>query len=374
MRPLSVPLAQPYATQIGVAAGGGEVGSPGGLYPNYLLGGGGNIVADVGVMPVSHVATAFTSNPCDATYLGPVNPAYTFVGTGNSRFGISMNINTATQRGVTLPGGRMYRFSATVQSIGEAAVATRLINAAAPSNGAVVIPGPLVIPDGTLQYTYIDFSLATLASTIQLRHGMGMFNAVTTVGATQQTSNLSLVDIGPEPLLFDDFIAADNTLVTARPPNIGPQAYTFGTDLSPKIVGNAVTSTQAGRQICGYNVGQVNKKISFNVLANGQIVVFRLRVDMAGVDLNHVYVSRSTTNLQIIQIVAGAAQTLATVNVAFVAGEKIVITDNGNTITASHNGGTPITANTTFLNTLTTMGLQVNGNGTSLDNLLIEDL
>ena len=290
------------------------------LYPNPDLIGGSNIVADVySTLPTSHVATIFATNPCDATYLGAGNPAYTFVGTGNSRFALSCNVNTATNRGVTLPGGREYRFSATVQSIGEAAVATRLVNAASPTNGAVVTDGPLIIPDGTPQFAYIDFALASLASTIQMRHGMGMFNPVTTVGATQQTTNLKLEDIGPIPLLFDEFTAADNTLVINHAPNIGPQAYQFAADTSPQIVGNALFSTVAARQICGYDVGTVNKRISFNVMGNGQIVVFRIRVDMAAVDQNHVYVSRSNTVLQIIRIQAGVANTLATLNAAFVA-------------------------------------------------------
>ena len=175
--------------------GGGTITS---LYPNPTLIGGSDIVADVfATMPTSHVATAFGGVPCDATYLGAGNPAYTFVGTGNSRFAISCNVNTATNRGVTLPGGREYRFSATVQSIGEAAVATRLVNAASPTAGAVITNGPLIVPDGTPQFAFIDFGLETAASTIQLRHGMGMFNAVATVGATQQTTNLRLEDIGP---------------------------------------------------------------------------------------------------------------------------------------------------------------------------------
>ena len=173
--------------------------NPAGLYPNYLLAGGSDIVADVGVMPTSHVSTAFGGVPADATYIGPANPAYTFVGTGNSRFAISMNVNTATNRGVTLQGGRKYRFSAEVQSIGEAAVATRLINAAALTGGAILIDGPLVVPDGTWQSVYVDFGLVNITDTIQLRHGIGMFNAVTTVGATQQTRNLKLVDVGVYP-------------------------------------------------------------------------------------------------------------------------------------------------------------------------------
>ena len=345
------------------------------LYPNPTLIGGSNIVADVfSTAPNSHVATAFGGVPCDATYLGAGNPAFTFVGTGNSRFAWSMNINTATNRGVTLPGQREYRFSATVQSIGEAASPTRLINAASPINGALVTDGPLIVPDGTPQNVYLDFVIPTLAATIQLRHGMGMFNAVTTVGATQQTTNLKLEDIGPYPLLFDDFTAVDDTLVINHTPNIGSPAYQFGTDTSPKIVGNAVFSTIAGRQICGYDVGQVDKKVSFNVIGIGNIIVFRLRVDMAAVDQNHVYVTRSNTQLQIVRIQGGAASTLATVNKAFVSGEKIVITDDGNTITASSNGDTPIVGNTTFLNTLTTMGLQVNGVNTSIDTLKIDPL
>ena len=170
------------------------------VYPNRLLAGGSDIVADVfTTMPTSHVATAFGGVPADATYLGAGNPAYTFVGTGNSRFAISMNINTATNRGVTLQGGRKYRFSAEVQSIGEAAVATRLINAAALTGGAILIDGPLVVPDGTWQSVYVDFGLVNITDTLQLRHGIGMFNAVTTVGATQQTRNLSLRDIGAYP-------------------------------------------------------------------------------------------------------------------------------------------------------------------------------
>ncbi|MCJ7556146.1 MAG: hypothetical protein MUP90_04425, partial [Gammaproteobacteria bacterium] len=88
----------------------------GNVYPNPTLVGGSDIVADVfSTLPTSHVATAFGGVPCDATYLGAGNPAYTFVGTGNSRFALSMNINTATNRGLTLPGGREYRFSAEVQ-------------------------------------------------------------------------------------------------------------------------------------------------------------------------------------------------------------------------------------------------------------------
>ena len=176
-------------------SGGGVITN---LYPNPTLIGGSDIVADVFLtMPDNHVATIFAANPCDATYLGPGNPAYTFVGTGNSRFAIACNVNTATNRGVTLPGGREYRFSAIVQSIGEAAVETRLVNAASPTSGAVVTDGPLILPDGTPQLAYVDFGLETIASTIQLRFGMGMFNAVTTVGATQQTSDLKLQDIGP---------------------------------------------------------------------------------------------------------------------------------------------------------------------------------
>lgn len=186
--------AVPYAGGAVVFGGGGTVN----LYPNPTLVGGSDIVADVfATIPTNHVATAFGGVPCDATYLGAGNPAYTFVGTGNSRFAISCNVNTATNRGVTLPGGRKYRFSATVISIGEAAVATRLINGSAAAAGAVIIDGPLIVPDGTPQFTYIDFGLETGSSNIQLRHGMGMFNLVATVGATQQTIDLTLKDIGP---------------------------------------------------------------------------------------------------------------------------------------------------------------------------------
>ena len=355
-------------------AGGGDVGTN--LYPNPELVGGSNIVADVfATMPTNHVATIFAANPADATYLGAGNPAYTFVGTGNSRFSIACNVNTATNRGVTLQGQREYRFSATVQSIGEAAVETRLINVAAPANGAFVTDGPLYIPDGTPQDVYIDFAIPAINASVQLRHGIGMFNAVLTVGATQQTSNLKLEEIGPMPLLFDEFTAVDNTLVINHVPNFGPQAYQFAVDTSPQIVGNAVFSAIAGRQICGYDVGQVNKKVSFNILGNGNIVVFRLRVDMGDVDQNHVYVSRAAGGaLQIIRLQAGVATTLASVSIPFVAGEKLVITDDGNTITASINGSVPIVGATTFLNTLTTMGLQVNGTNTSIDNLLIRSL
>ena len=168
------------------------------LYPNPTLEGGSNIVADVySTLPTSHVATPFGGVPCDATYLGAGNPAYTFVGTGNSRFALGVNVNTATNRGVTLPAGRTYRFSATIQAIGEAAVATRLINIASPTNGAAIIGNPLIVPDGTPQNFAIDFIIPAADSTVQLRHGMGMFNGVTTVGATQQTTNLFLRDIGP---------------------------------------------------------------------------------------------------------------------------------------------------------------------------------
>ena len=344
------------------------------LYPNPTLIGGSDIVADVfATAPDNHVATAFGGVPCDATYLGAGNPAFTFVGTGNSRFAWSCNVNTATNRGVTLPGQREYRFSATVQSIGEAASPTRLINLASPTNGAVVTDGPLYVPDGTPQNVYLDFLIPNANSTIQMRHGMGMFNAVLTPGATQQTTNLKLEDIGPYPLLFDDFTGVDDTLLINHTPNIGSPAYQFGVDTSPKIVGNAVFSTIAGRQICGYDVGQVNKRISFNVIGIGNIVVWRLRVDMGAVDQNHVYFTRSNTNFQIVRIQGGAATNLATGNRAFVSGEKVVLTDDGNTITASVDGQ-QITANSTFLNTLTTMGLQVNGVNTSIDTLKIGTL
>ena len=342
------------------------------LYPNPTLIGGSNIVADVfATAPNAHVATAFGGVPCDATYLGAGNPAFTFVGTGNSRFAWSCNVNTATNRGVTLPGGREYRFSATVQSIGEAASPTRLINLASPTNGAVVTDGPLYVPDGTPQNVYLDFLIPNANSTIQMRHGMGMFNAVLTPGATQQTTNLKLEDIGPLPLLFDDFSGADDTLLINRAPNIGPQPTVFGVDTSPKIVSNAVFSSIAGRQICRYNVGQVNKKVSFNVIGVGNIVVFRLRVDMAAVDQNHVYFTRSNTNFQIVRIQGGVANTRATANRAFVSGERVVITDDGNVITANIDGQ-EISANETFLNTITDMGLQVNGVNTSIDNLKID--
>ena len=173
----------------------------GNAYPNPTLVGGSNIVADVfTTMPTSHVDTAFAANPCDATYLGAGNPAYTFVGTGNSRFAISMNANTATNRGVTLPGGRKYRFSAEVQMINSDGLSTRLINVAAFAAGAVLLQdGASVVPDGTWQFVYLDFAIPTGAANCQLRHGMGMFNAVTPVGATQQTRDLSLIDIGAYP-------------------------------------------------------------------------------------------------------------------------------------------------------------------------------
>ena len=208
-----MPFARHFATPFARSfiEGGGVTPTDPNRYPNPTLIGGSNIVADVfATMPDSHVATIFGGNPCDATYLGPGNPAYTFVSTGNSRFSIACNVNTATNRGVTLPGGREYRFSATVQSIGEAAVETRLVNAASPTNGAVITDGPLIIPDGTPQLAHIDFKLDTLASAIQLRHGMGMFNAVATVGATQQTSNLKLEDIGPWPPLVTTTLDPDN--------------------------------------------------------------------------------------------------------------------------------------------------------------------
>ena len=175
------------------------------------------------------------------------------------------------------------------------------------------------------------------------------------------------------PLLYDTFDDVNETLVINHVPNAGAQAYQFAVDTSPKIVGNAVFSSIAGRQICGYDVGQVNKKITFNILGIGALVVFRLRVDMAAVDQNHVYFYRTTTVMQIIRLQAGAATTLATANRAFVAGEQVIITDDGFTITASVDGQ-EITAGTAFLDTLTTMGLQVNGINTSIDNLLIEDL
>ena len=104
-------------------------------------------------------------------------------------------------------------------------------------------------------------------------------------------------------------------------------------------------------------------------------MVWRLRVDMGAVDQNHVYMSRAAGGaFQIIKIEAGVAQTLASVNIPFASGERLVVTDDGNTITASINGGTPIVGATTFLNTLTTMGLQVNGTNTSIDNLRIDTL
>ena len=84
--------------------------------------------------------------------------------------------------------------------------------------------------------------------------------------------------------------------------------------------------------------------------------------------------TRSNTQLQIVKIEGGGATTLATVNRAFVSNEKLVITDDGTTITASIDDGTPISAVTTFLNTLTTMGLQVNGINTSIDKLRIDPL
>ena len=181
---------------------------------------------------------------------------------------------------------------------------------------------------------------------------------------------LALSDV-PSPLHYDTFTAADQTLVINRAPDFGPQAYQFAADTSPKIVGNKVTSSIAGRQICGYDVGQVNKRVSFNIAAPGSLIVFRLRVDMAGVDQNHIYFYRTSALVQINRIQAGGAATLATANVAHVAGEQVVITDDGNTITVTV-GGTTITASDTLLSTTTTMGLQINGVGASIDNLLIE--
>ena len=111
-----------------------------------------------------------------------------------------MNINTATNRGLTLPGGRKYRFSAEVQMINSDGLSTRLINLAAAAAGAIITQdGANVIPDGTWQYVYLDFAIPDGSANIQARHGMGLFNAVTPVGATQQTRNLSIVDIGAYP-------------------------------------------------------------------------------------------------------------------------------------------------------------------------------
>ena len=170
------------------------------LYPNPTLVGGSNILADVyATLPTSHVATLFAGNPCDATYLGAGDPAYTYTSTGNSRFSMAVNVNTATNRGVTLPPGRKYRYSADVQAINQAlATATRLINVAAPAAGcAITLDRASVIPNGTIQRVFIDFTIPTAAANCQLRHGMGMFEAVTPVGATQQTTNLWIEDIGP---------------------------------------------------------------------------------------------------------------------------------------------------------------------------------